>query len=103
MEYSIMEVINLTFSAITIVFIVLTAIMFSINLVGKIVEKFEQATPVEISAANVTTPTSVQKEKTLKEIFAEDNYAQVAALVALAQASENEQDKRFEIASIVKK
>ncbi|MFK8243490.1 MULTISPECIES: OadG family protein [unclassified Facklamia] len=103
MEYSIMEVINLTFSAITIVFIVLTAIMFSINLVGKIVEKFEQSTPVETSAANVTAPTPVQKENTLKEIFAEDNYAQVAALVALTQASENEQDKRFEIASIVKK
>ncbi|MBD3949354.1 OadG family protein [Tuanshanicoccus lijuaniae] len=103
MGYSIIDIINLTFSAITIVFIVLTAIMFSIKLVGQIVEKFEQQTVSESSAANMSAPVSVPKEKTLKEMFDEDSYAQVAALVALTQASEDEQDKRFEVASIVKK
>lgn len=103
MDYSILEVFNLTFSAIVIVLIVLTVIMISINIVGKIVGKFEANKSIEIDTLNVVPQTEDKKEKTFKEIFEEDSYAKVAALVALAQASNDEQDKRFKITSIVKK
>lgn len=103
MEYSIIDVINLTFSAIVIVLLILTLIMFAINIVGKVVGKFENQVTQEVPVAKVVAPTNANKEKSLKEIFEEDSYAKVAALVALTQASNDEQDKRFEIASIVKK
>lgn len=101
MEYSILEVLNLTFSAIVIVLLVLTLIMFAINIVGKLVGQFEAKHSI-ISSTTVSNPT-VSLEKSVKEMFEQDPYAQVAALVALTQASNNEQDKRFEVVRIIKK
>ena len=110
MEFTIIDGINLTFSAILMVAFTLTLIMFCIQYVSKLVEKYEQVQAVlrQTEGANESTPSQPypsESSNTLskKTLFEEDKLARVAVLTALAHASEDEPDKRFEVVSVIKK
>lgn len=110
MEFTIIDGINLTVSAILMVAFTLILIMFCIQYVSKLVEKYEQVQEVlqQTERANKSTPSQSypsESSNTLskKTLFEEDKLARVAVLTALAHASEDEPDKRFEVVSVIKK
>ncbi|MFM1514891.1 hypothetical protein [Helcococcus ovis] len=102
MHYSFLEVLNLTISAIVIVGIVLMSIMVSINIIGIIVNSFSNKAIEKNNEKIEKLHLNIKKEKTLNEIFEEDAKAKIAALVALAYASEDKPDRKFEIKSVKK-
>lgn len=94
MQYSIVEVLRLTVFSMVVVFLILTCIMLLIMGIAKIFATTE----------NVSEP-MIQPEKELdtKELFEEDPLAKVAAITALAEASEEESGKKFKISKIERK
>lgn len=112
MEFTIFDGINLTISAMLIVTISLSLIMAAILYVSRLIEKYERVQtllkqaetgmPAPSPTANqiMNQPHTTASKKTL---FEKDKLAKVAVLTALAHASEDEPDKRFEVVSIRKK
>lgn len=110
MKYTLIDSLNLTISAMLIVTIVLGLIMYAIIFVGRAMEKYErvqtllkQAEAAEAESAKEMTNSSVQNISTSKSLFETNKLAKVAALTALAHASQDEPDKRYEIVSVTKK
>ena len=110
MEFTIIDGINLTVSAILMVAFTLILIMFCIQYVSKLVEKYDRVQDVlqQSEGANKSTPSQLYPSATSntlskKTLFEEDKLARVAVLTALAHASEDEPDKRFEVVSVNKK
>lgn len=94
MQYSLVEVLKLTVFSMAVVFLILAGIMGLMMLVAKILgEEKRQETQ--------SKPAAASKEQSAQELFAEDPLARVAAITALSEASEGEEDgKKFRIKSI---
>ncbi|MDU5335332.1 OadG family protein [Enterococcus sp.] len=91
MQYSIVEILRLTIFSMAVVFLILTCIMLLIMGIAKIFATTED-----------TSKPILQPEKELdtKELFEQDPLAKVAAITALAEASEDESGKKFKISTI---
>lgn len=108
MKFSILDGINLTVSAMLIVIIALSLIMFAIMYAGRMVEKYEKVQTLlkeaESNELSTSAPAPVAASNVSKKtLFETDKLAKVAALTALAHASQDEPEKRFEIVSVSKK
>lgn len=111
MDFTIIDGLKLTLSAIVIVAASLSLIMAAILLVARMVDKYEHiqrllkqeemATLAKSTDVNVSErPSDPPSNKTL---FEEDKLARVAVLTALAKASEDQPHKRYEVVSVIKK
>lgn len=102
MQMSLLDVLITTVVSMGIVFVMLTILMYLMEgsswvirtLEAKYAKKDEKKPEVAVSVA-----TPQQGEVT----FDTDEYARVAALVALTQASQDQPNKHFEVLSIEKK
>ncbi len=93
MQYSLMEVLTLTIFSITAVFLVLLGLMALMMLSAKIFGGKETNSPPKPQVAVALTD---------QALFQADPLAKVAAIVALAQASEENEGKTFKIKQIKK-
>lgn len=92
MQISIMDGIEILIISMVVVFLILTILMYFLKLIAWFFmrkEPVQQPEPVR--------KTAVQSNKTL---FEEDEDAQAAALIALIEANNNQQDRHYEIAEI---
>lgn len=91
MQYSIVEILRLTIFSMAVVFLILTCIMLLIMGIAKF-----------FATTKDTSKPILQPEKELdtKELFEQDPLAKVAAITALAEASEDESGKKFKISTI---
>lgn len=93
MQYSLTEVLTLTIFSMTAVFLVLLGLMALMLLSAKIFGGKETSPP---------PPPPVAVALTDQALFEADPLAKVAAMVALAQASEENDGKTFKIKQIKK-
>lgn len=97
MQYSLIEVFTLTIFSMTVVFLILCGIMGLMMLITKVFGKKKTPKQVEIAGSDHQLITD---ELSVKELFYGDSFAKVAAITALAEASNNQPEKRFQIIDI---
>lgn len=94
MTYTFMDSLQLTVAAMLIVFLILTGLMVIMQLTAKITQSFAKA-PVPDTAGEKRA-----EKGTASELKADEELAQAALLAALAEASEDEPDKHYEVMEV---
>lgn len=97
MQYSLIEVFKLTVFSMTVVFLILCGIMGLMMLNTKIFGKKKE--PEQSESANGKHQL-ITDELSIKELFYADSFAKVAAITALAEASNKQPEKKFQIIDI---
>ncbi|GCF92634.1 hypothetical protein NRIC_05250 [Enterococcus florum] len=97
MQYSLIEVFKLTIFSMSTVFLILCGIMGLMMVNTKVFGKKKEP---EQSGIPISEHSLITEELSTKELFYADSFAKVAAITALAEASNNQPEKKFQIIDI---